>query len=108
MYADKITLSMKKAIRESRRRRKTQLEFNQKNKITPRSIQKAIKEGIEGLEEADEFIQSLTGEAPEQYQLHKYISGLEYEMEMASRNLQFEKAAVLRDKIEELRDATGS
>ncbi|MFA4854821.1 MAG: helicase-related protein, partial [Candidatus Omnitrophota bacterium] len=108
MYADTITLSMKKAIRESRRRRKTQLEFNQKNKITPRSIQKAIKEGIEGLEEADEFIQSLTGEAPEQYQLHKYISGLEYEMEMASRNLQFEKAAVLRDKIEELRDATGS
>ncbi|MFA4854402.1 MAG: excinuclease ABC subunit UvrB [Candidatus Omnitrophota bacterium] len=108
MYADKITLSMKKAIRESRRRRKTQLEFNQKNKITPRSIQKAIKEGIEGLEEADEFIQGLTGEAPEQYQLHKYISELEYEMEMASRNLQFEKAAVLRDKIKELKDATGS
>jgi excinuclease ABC subunit B len=108
MYADKITLSMKKAIRESRRRRKTQLEFNQKNKITPRSIQKAIKEGIEGLEEANEFIQGLTGEAPEQYQLHKYISELEYEMEMASRNLEFEKAAVLRDKIKELKDATGS
>ncbi len=108
MYADTITLSMKKAIRESRRRRKAQLEFNQKNKITPRSIQKAIKEGIEGLEEADEFIQGLTGEAPEQYQLHKYISELEYEMEMASRNLQFEKAAALRDKVRELKNAISS
>ncbi len=108
MYADTVTLSMKKAISESRRRRKAQLEFNLKNKITPRSIQKAIKEGIEELGEADTFVQGLTGEPLEQYQLHKYISELEYEMEMASRNLQFEKAATLRDKIKELRNATGS
>ena len=108
MYADSVTGSMKKAISESNRRRKIQLEFNSKNKITPRSIQKAIKEGIEELEEADTFVQGLTGEGLEQYQLHKYISELEYEMEMASRNLQFEKAAVLRDKIKELKNATGS
>ncbi|MFA6129744.1 MAG: excinuclease ABC subunit UvrB [Candidatus Omnitrophota bacterium] len=102
MYADSITGSMKKAISESRRRRKLQLEFNQKNGITPRSIQKSIKEGIEGMEETDEFLRELTGQPQEEYQLHKYISELEYEMELAARNLLFEKAASLRDKIKEI------
>lgn len=108
MYADTITGSMKKAISESRRRRKLQTEFNQKNSITPRSIQKSIKEGIEVLEEADEFLRQLTGEPQEQYQLHKYISELEYEMELAARNLLFEKAAGLRDQIKELKHAAGN
>jgi excinuclease ABC subunit B len=105
MYADTITRSMKKAIEESLRRRATQIEFNRKYKITPRSINKAIKKGIEDSIQAQEFIQTLTGEATEQYQLHKYITELEYEMELAARNLQFEKAAALRDKAKELRNA---
>ncbi len=108
MYADAITGSMKKAVSESRRRRKIQLEFNRRNSINPRSIQKSIKQGIEVFEETEEFVQELTGEPKEQYQLHKYISELEYEMELAARNLLFEKAAGLRDKIKELRHATGS
>ena len=108
MYADTITGSMKKAISESRRRRKLQFEFNKKNAITPRSIQKSIKEGIEIMEEADEFVRELTGEPKEQYQLHKYISELEYEMELAARNLLFEKAASLRDKLKELKHATSN
>ncbi|MBU0547814.1 MAG: excinuclease ABC subunit UvrB [Candidatus Omnitrophica bacterium] len=108
MYADTITGSMKKAISESRRRRKLQHKFNQENAITPRSIQKSIRDGIEIMEEADEFVRALTGEPKEQYQLHKYISELEYEMELAARNLLFEKAASLRDKIKELRHATGN
>jgi len=107
MYADTITRSMKKAIEESRRRRAKQTEFNRKYKITPRSIDKAIKKGIEDTEQIQEFVQELTGEPIEQYQLHKYISELEYEMELAARNLQFEKAAAIRDKIKELRNATG-
>ena len=108
MYADTITRSMKKAIDESLRRRITQIEFNRKHKISPRSIDKAIKKGIEDTEGAEEFVQKLTGEPIEQYQLHKYITELEYEMECAARNLQFEKAAALRDKIKELRNATGN
>jgi excinuclease ABC subunit B len=108
MYADTVTRSMKKAISESNRRRITQLEFNRKNKVTPRSIQKSIRESIEGTEEALEFVQKLTGEPIEQYRLHKYIAELEYEMELAARNLQFEKAASLRDQIKELRHATGN
>jgi len=106
MYADTITPSMKKAINESKRRRVKQAEFNLKNKITPRSIEKSIKQGIEEMEETREFIAQLTGEPAEQYQLHKYITELEYDMELAARNLQFEKAAELRDKIKELKNAT--
>lgn len=106
MYADSITGSMRKAIRESRRRRKLQLAFNLKHNVTARSVKKAIREGIEGAAETEVFVANLTGEARDEYQLHKYISGLEYEMELAARNLQFEKAAGLRDKIKELKDAT--
>ncbi|MGA2774710.1 MAG: excinuclease ABC subunit UvrB [Candidatus Omnitrophota bacterium] len=103
MYADDITGSMKKAIDESSRRRKIQFEFNKKNNITPRSIQKEIKYGIEDLARAEEFVQELTGEAKDEYELKKYISELEYEMELSARNLQFEQAAQLRDKIKELK-----
>ncbi len=107
MYADTITGSMKKAIAESQRRRDIQLEFNQRNKISPRSVQKAIKQGIEDLATAEDFVQGLTGQNTEEYELAKFIAELEYEMELAARNLQFEKAAELRDKIKELKDATG-
>ncbi|MFA5345645.1 MAG: UvrB/UvrC motif-containing protein, partial [Candidatus Omnitrophota bacterium] len=91
---------------ESNRRRKIQLEFNKSNNINPRSIEKAIKEGIEDLAEAEEFVVNLTGEAKDEFELRKYISELEYEMELAARNLQFEKAAVLRDKVKELTEMT--
>lgn len=105
MYADTQTGSMKKAIAESSRRRRIQLEFNKQNKITPRSIQKEIRKGIEDLEEIEEFVENLTGLEKDEYELNKYISELEYEMELAARNLQFEKAAVIRDKLKELKGA---
>jgi excinuclease ABC subunit B len=103
MYADNITGSMKKAISESNRRRTVQLEFNRKNKISPRSIQKAIRQGIEDLAGAEEFVANLTGQEKDDYEINKYISQLEYEMELAARNLQFEKAAAIRDKIKEIK-----
>jgi excinuclease ABC subunit B len=103
MYADKITDSMRKAIKESQRRRKKQIEFNKKNKITPYTIQKAIKDGIEELEEAKELVRESAGQSKEEFELSSVISELEYEMELAARNLQFEKAAIIRDKIKELK-----
>lgn len=103
MYADAMTRSMDKAISESSRRRKIQLEFNAKHKITPKSIQKAIRQGIEILQEAEELSQDLVDLPKEEYELRAYISELEYEMELASRNLQFEEAARIRDKIKELK-----
>ncbi len=107
MYADTLTASMKKALLESRRRRVLQEKFNKKNGITPRSIQKAIKQGIEDLEDAEEFVQGLTGEQRDEYELRKYMAELGYEMELAARNLQFEKAAQLRDRITELKKIKG-
>lgn len=103
MYADTITGSMKRAIEESNRRRNIQIKFNEKNNITPRSIKKAINEGIEEYLKSEDFVEDLTGLNKEQFEIEKYISELEFEMELASRNLQFEKAAELRDKIKELR-----
>jgi len=103
MYADTVTKSMKKAIDESNRRRTIQLDFNKTNDITPKTIQKAIKQGIEDLSDAEEFVIELTGEEKDKYELDKYISELENEMELASRNLDFEKAAYIRDKIKEIK-----
>lgn len=102
MYADTITGSMQEAIDECNRRREIQLDFNRKNKITPRSIEKAIKEGIEDLGEVDNLVVGLTGQTNDEYALQQYIAELEYEMELAARNLQFEKAAVIRDKLKDL------
>lgn len=103
MYADTVTGSMEKAISESGRRRKIQLEFNATHNITPKSIQKAIREGIETLQEAEEWTRDLVGLAKDELELMSYISELEYEMELAARNLQFEEAARIRDKLNETR-----
>ncbi|MFA5114723.1 MAG: excinuclease ABC subunit UvrB [Candidatus Omnitrophota bacterium] len=103
MYADTVTGSMKKAIAESDRRRKIQLEFNRKNNITPRSIKKEIRSGIEELAEAEGFVEGLTGQARDEYEIARYAAQLEYEMELAARNLQFEKAAQLRDQLSEFK-----
>jgi len=103
MYADTLTKSMKKAISESRRRREIQLKHNAKHKITPQSIQKAIKDGIEVyLREEDNLNKRLELD-DEEIQLHKVVAQLEKEMFAAAKNLHFEKAAQLRDKVKELK-----
>jgi len=103
MYADTITDSMKRAIKECDRRRKVQANFNRVNKITPESVQKNIKEGIEGLEKSEKYVENLTGLNKDKYELNVYLAELQYGMELAARNLQFEKAAEIRDKIKELK-----
>jgi len=104
MYADNITGSLKRAIDETKRRRNLQLEYNMKNDITPRSINKAIREGIEMLRDAEEVEMEAAGIGAEGYDTEKVIEDLEYEMDLAARNLQFEKAAAIRDKIIALKD----
>ena len=105
MYADTVTDSMKRAIEESGRRRKLQLEYNKKYKITPMTIKKAVKEGVESYKKAKELISEVAGESAESYEVHNLISELERDMELAARNLQFEKAIVLRDQIKKLKQA---
>ncbi|MBN2097009.1 MAG: UvrB/UvrC motif-containing protein, partial [Candidatus Omnitrophica bacterium] len=103
LYADSITGSMKKAIAETERRRKIQLEFNRRNKITPRSVEKAIKESIEAVREAEELVLASTGENPKNYDLEVAIAQLQEQMQLCARNLQFEQAALLRDEITKLK-----
>ncbi len=104
MYADTLTKSMKRAIDESDRRRKVQIKFNETNKITPRSIEKAVREGIESYKKAREVITNVVEETDDQYDLTALIGELQHDMEVAARNLQFEKAAILRDQIKSLND----
>lgn len=103
MYADGVTGSMKRAIDETNRRRKAQIDFNRKNNITPKSIEKAINEGIENLRESKEIAADAAGETADEYELHQVIAELQREMEISARNLQFEKAAYFRDQIEKLK-----
>ena len=105
LYADQVTDAMRHAMQETQRRRKLQLAYNEKNKITPQSIKKAIREGIEeaAKEEAQEVVQTAAGFDPDQFDMEQVVAEMEEEMELAARNLHFERAAVLRDQIEELR-----
>lgn len=103
MYADEITKSMKKTIDETERRRKIQSEFNRTNNITPRSIEKKIIEGIESYRKAKEIVAKAADETEEAYEMLTLITEMEKEMELAARNLQFERAAALRDEIKMLK-----
>lgn len=107
MYADTVTKSMRKAIGESERRRKIQIEFNKANNITPRSIEKAVRDGIESYKKAKEVIENVAHETEEEYDILSLVAELQHDMEVAARNLQFEKAAVLRDQIKELKEKYG-
>ncbi|MDO8535428.1 MAG: excinuclease ABC subunit UvrB [Candidatus Omnitrophota bacterium] len=104
MYADRVTKSMKKTITETDRRREIQIAFNKKHNITPRSIEKAIKEGIESYKKAREVIAEVVEESDEEFDITSLIGELQHDMEVAARNLQFERAAVLRDQIKELKE----
>jgi len=103
MYADTISKAMKAAIEECERRRVIQLAYNQKHNITPQSIKRAIVQGIEQFSEAEELVRDVTGQSDEEGAFLGLIADMEKEMELAARNLAFEKAAALRDKIKELK-----
>ena len=81
-----------------------QLDFNKVHKVTPQSIQKAVREGIESYKKAREVIEGVVEETSEEYDVMSLISELTHDMEVAARNLQFERAAILRDQIKELKD----
>ena len=103
MYADRVSNAMKAAIEECERRRVIQLAYNVKHAITPRSIKKAIHQGIEQFSEAQELVRDVVGQGDEEGAFCDLIAEMEKEMELAARNLLFEKAAALRDKIKELK-----
>ena len=105
MYADTTTKSMKAAIDEVERRRLYQVEYNKKHHITPRSIEKALRERlIEKVEELEETLgkQDLEVEDIPEKERDKMIKLLDAQMKQAAELLDFEEAARLRDQIKEL------
>lgn len=108
LYADVITESMKKAVTETARRRSIQQAYNEKHGIVPKTIQKKIHEVIQAtktVEEKQKFGFDKDPESMSEKEIQSNIKKLEKEMKRAAAELQFERAAELRDKILELKKA---
>jgi len=105
LYGDKVTDSMDKAIKETERRRAIQIEYNEKHGITPQTIRKKVRDVIEATKVAESKKDYLTGAAEKMSKKDRQalIQRLEVEMKDAAKNLQFERAAELRDALLELR-----
>jgi excinuclease ABC subunit B len=107
-YADKMTGSMKSAIKEMQRRRKKQIDYNKKHNITPKTIIKAINKLEEfEVQTKQETVRTWTAELNEEYissrKIEDIITSLQKQMKEAADVLDFETAAILRDKINEIK-----
>ncbi len=107
MYADNMTDSMQRAISETNRRRKIQMEYNEEHGIVPQTVQKSVRNVIEATKVAEEDVKYfIRGDQDSMgsEELQKLIDKLTGEMKTAAMELQFERAAELRDKINELKE----
>ena len=104
MYADKITRSMESAIAETKRRREIQMLYNEEHNITPITIKKKVRDAIEATVVADEETIYGIKETDNIEEIKENIAALQAEMMEAAQNLQFERAAELRDKIKQLEE----
>jgi excinuclease ABC subunit B len=110
LYADRITDSMRRAMDETERRRNKQIAFNTEHGIVPRGVVKRIKDIIDGVYDADATRQELKAaqtaaeyKVMDEKSLTKKVKKIEKDMQEAAKNLEFEKAAVLRDQLKELK-----
>jgi excinuclease ABC subunit B len=103
-YADKVTDSMKQAIDETTRRREIQLAYNKENNITPQTIIKAIRSALADQLQARKVAREAIHASEDEFDRTEVITQLEAEMFEAAEQLEFEKAARLRDRIKELKE----
>jgi excinuclease ABC subunit B len=103
MYADTVTTSMREAMEETHRRRQIQEAYNKEHGITPQGIRKAIKDITERVKVVAEARAAYTPTPISKDEVIRLIKDLESQMRKAAKNLEFEKAALLRDRIIELR-----
>lgn len=108
MYADHITESMEKAITETNRRREIQHEYNIEHNITPRSVKKEIGAGLRAIIPEKEEVARLDLKRVPKEELPSLIKDLQSQMQLAAANLDFEKAAMLRDQITEIQEVNKS
>ena len=101
MYADKVTDSMRRAIDETERRRRKQIKYNQEHGITPESVKKAVRDLIQAEQAAEAKVEYEIGKNPQltAEEIKEKIKILETEMLKAAAELEFERAAELRDEI---------
>lgn len=107
MYADNITKSMDKSIKETERRRVIQMEYNEEHNITPTTVIKGVRDIIEATkvsEEKENYESEVKKAAKKDIAVEKLIEQYEEEMKEAAKNLQFERAAELRDIIKDLKE----
>jgi excinuclease ABC subunit B len=103
MYADTMTESMRKAIEETNRRRRIQMSYNEEHGIQPEGIRKAIRDLTDRVRKVtEERAVYRTGPIPKD-EIVRLIKDLESQMKKAAQNLEFERAALLRDQIVDLR-----
>ncbi|HEU5125228.1 MAG TPA: excinuclease ABC subunit UvrB [Verrucomicrobiae bacterium] len=103
LYADVKTQSIQKFLAVSEYRRKKQIAYNQEHNITPRSVVRAVEESLSSYRETQGEAQSVLNEAGVDIDFAETIRELETEMLAAANNLEFEKAALMRDQIRELK-----
>ena len=108
MYADKMTPAMEQALGETDRRREKQMAYNKKHGITPQTIKKAVAELTMGKKKSGKkSVQRFDTKKVPKEEIGRLIRHLEEQMDLASQNMEFEKAAELRDEIESLREEHG-
>ena len=107
LFADQITKSMEALISISEYRRTKQMEYNEKHGITPQTVRRAVQESLHTILRGREIAASVIQEAGGNFDLTELLRELEDEMQQASANLEFERAALLRDQIMEVKSGTG-
>jgi excinuclease ABC subunit B len=107
LYADVMTQSIQKFLAVSNYRRERQLAYNQQHNITPRSVKRAIEESLSARDAEKKEANAVLNDAAGNFDVAETIRELEEEMLKAANNLEFEKAALLRDQVRELKRSTG-
>ena len=107
LFADTVTQSMQALMSISDYRRTKQMEYNEKHGITPQTVRRAVQESLHTILRGREIAASVIQEAGGDFNLTELLRELEEEMQEASANLEFERAALLRDQIREVKSGTG-